>query len=439
MITLFPAILIFMACFLFALTRPKIAIYLPLVFSSAYLVKAQIFGLPSTLLEIILVAVLLGVWVEFVINHRTDPGTEQPCSVPGSVRVVSRSTIIFCGLFLIGATISALIAPHPYTAWGYWKAMVVEPILYALTLFFLVEKEKRAEGIVRALLLGGLVSVILSLFTMGFGVDFGRFKGIYDVPNSLALIVAPLCAMSLVGSLLSWRGRFGLPATDPGTEQGCSVPGSVRLVARHKLVFALLAVVFGSVLIATQSLAGIIAVAIAVLVIILMENKGWKGFLVIALLIVLGLGLQISTGKLSHLFNQQSSSFIAREQIWYTASRMIKQHPILGTGLGTFEPSYQDELRRFSNFDLISPLEWVVRDPHNVVLSFWLNTGLLGLGAMVVLLVLALKRLIVALKETHDQYRIMFGVALLTLIIFGLFDVPYWKNDLALIWWVYLL
>jgi hypothetical protein len=33
----------------------------------------------------------------------------------------------------------------------------------------------------------------------------------------------------------------------------------------------------------------------------------------------------------------------------------------------------------------------------------------------------------------------MLGVALLTLIIFGLFDVPYLKNDLALIWWVLLL
>jgi O-antigen ligase len=333
---------------------------------------------------------------------------------------------------LIAATISAFIAPHPHVAWGYWKAMVVEPIIYALTLFFLVEKDKRAKGVVWALLLGGLVNVALSLFSMGFGVDFGRFRGIYDVPNSLALIVAPLLTMSIIGGLLSWQ-----PVP----------PTRWSKVAPPRRWYRVLALIFGAVLLATQSLAGLIAVAVTVLGVVIYLKKGWKILITVGLIIVLGFGLQFSSGKLLHLLSRQSSSFIAREQIWYTAFQMIKKHPILGTGLGTFEPSFQDELKiilnsqnlLFSPYSPHPPLEWVVRDPHNVILSFWLNTGFLGMLAMVVLIVNKLTKTVQALREAKNIHQVLLGVALVTLIIFGLFDVPYWKNDLALIWWVLLM
>jgi len=402
--TPFPAGFFFLACFLFALYRPKVAIFLPLVFSCAYLVRGQIFGLPTTLLEIILLGVLSGVWVGCIKVR------------PLRGRTLSFEFVLVI-LFLVAATISVFVAPHPHTAWGVWKAMVIEPIIYVLTIGVLIEKEERSKKLVYALLLGGLVSALLSLVSLRFGVDFWRLRGIYDVPNSLALIVAPLLTMCVVGLVLVSHGHAGARGRAP-------------------LQYGILGLFFGGVLIATQSLVGIVAVVLVVFAVVMFFGKRKKIFLALGLILVLGIGLQMQTGKLAHLFSGQSSSLIAREQIWFVAVKMIEQYPIIGTGLGTFEPLYQKKLPEM-NFHTI--LEWVVRDPHNFILSFWLNTGLLGLGAMVVLLMMALKRFFVALKETHDQYRIMLGVALLTLIIFGLFDVPYLKNDLALIWWVLLL
>ena len=445
MITFMPAFLVFTACFLFAIIRPKMAIYLPIVFSSAYLVKVQVMGLPSTLLEVIIIAVLSGVWLGFLkggFRGRVGAILSASWRMP-----LQRSLLCGIALFLVTATISALIAPHPHVAWGFWKAMVVEPIIYALTLFVLIEKEKRAQNIVNALFAGGVVSVGLSLVNTGFGVDFWRFRGIYDVPNSLALIVAPLCAMGLIGLFA------------PPTRWSNLAPPRRWLGA--------LTLLFCAVLVATQSLAGLMAVAVTVFGAVIFLKRGWKILVVLGLIFVFGFGLQAGTGKLSHLLSRQSSSLIARGQIWFTATRMIKQHPILGTGLGTFEPNYQNELRQILKRDkqhtffactLPAPrsfsevggpvpcvLEWVVRDPHNVIMSFWLNTGLMGLLSMIWLIVVALKRYWVAFNVARDNDGLtmnasnMLFVAFCVLLIMGLFDVPYWKNDLALIWWVLLL
>jgi len=137
---------------------------------------------------------------------------------------------------------------------------------------------------------------------------------------------------------------------------------------------------------------------------------------------------------------------------------MIKQHPILGTGLGTFEPNYQNELRQILKrekqqmffactlYPVPCVIEWVVRDPHNIILSFWLNTGLLGLLAMALLIVNKIRTTFDILRKAkrdtifkNNIHQIMLGTGLITLIIFGFLDVPYWKNDLALLWWIYLL
>ncbi|MFH0951082.1 MAG: hypothetical protein V1765_01245, partial [bacterium] len=79
--------------------------------------------------------------------------------------------------------------------------------------------------------------------------------------------------------------------------------------------------------------------------------------------------------------------------------------------------------------------------PHNILLNFWTELGLLGMLLFVWLivkyLVLTLRQLI---AKQNDSRYLTLGLlgAMITIIIHGLVDVPYFKNDLAIIFWLLL-
>lgn len=411
-----------LALALLAIVRPSVALTLPLALHASYLVRSQVslggFVVPTTLLELLLwVAVLFGV-------------VRQPRAIVRALRTVPREVIVLVALFVLAATVSAAIAPHPRTAWGQWKAFVVEPLAYAVALLPLLRSKEGRNAVASALLLGGIVSVILSVAVGTRTPDFGRLRGPYDVPNSLALVLAPLTAFAAV---LTW-----------GSEHS-----TLRRLSRASLFL------FVPALLLTQSLGGLIAALVgAGAALFVAKRQGRASFslarvaVVLCALVAAGFAFLYSTGKLPHAL-APSSPAVARLQIWQASLALVRDHPVLGTGLGTFEPAYQAKLgqlltensepgTRSSQFPVPGPqfpLEWLVRDPHNVVLSFWLHTGLLGLLSMAGLVVLALRGVY---KLHTTSYKLASGTALLALLVFGLVDVPYLKNDLALLWWAYL-
>ncbi len=423
------------AALLFAIRSPRLAILLPLVFHAAYLLRSSVGSYPTTGLEILLVAVVAGAWVSLA---SSPVPAARTALVPW--RVLGKLPTVLLAVFLSAATLSVFVSPHARTSLGVWKAMVVEPLIYAITLVTVFTSKRRdnwpiaradaLHPVIVALVLGGLVSVGISLAIPQFGVDFGRFRGIYDVPNSLALVVAPLVTLTTVASL-------ALPAS------------------RGRLLFSGSAVVFAVALLVTQSLAGVLAVALSLGYSALRFRASRRRLVILLFTFAASAALwQAASGKLPHVVSPVSSSLRARVEIWSVSWALIKDHPILGVGLGTFEPAYQAKLRELlaeqSNTrslvpqpPLNLPLEWVVRDPHNIILSFWLNTGLLGLLSLSALLALALRRSWVQDPRTSASDPVslldsLLSPVVLTLLFFGLLDVPYWKNDLAVLWWVLL-
>jgi O-antigen ligase len=533
-ISFFSLVSILVAVFLFSLWRPKMAIFLPIIFHLSFLVKTRFFFIPSTGLEVLIVGVLAGVWAgaflqairrykrQRYLSHLEtgclkaahpreggDLGEKKRALLKQETRFPHArgwyecvffsnrylfTIIALISLFIISSTVSAIIAPHFDTAWGAWKAFIIEPILYAITLIYFVKKYNLWSRLIASLLAGGMLSCLFSLVFWRFGADFWRFRGIYDVPNSLALLLAPL----LVVAVLVFSTHFHYESFLQKQES---------VIFRYKKWFLSIAVcIFGVLLLATQSIAGVVSVAAAFLLIYFLKKRFNRRVVAgVLIIILLAIGTQFYSGKIPHLLNQTSSSLVAREQIWIVSGVLVKDNVLFGTGLGTFEPAYQEKLKTLNpNFGSSGILEWVVRDPHNIFLSFWLNTGLLGLLSMILLVVIGIKRFFWATRpfsntgseslsyfplirgikgvwrriiartplrlplsgERHDaslprlgrhqapqargrgqaliegeqqiQCRTIIGAALLTLIIFGLFDVPYWKNDLALLWWVYL-
>lgn len=385
---------VLIAAILVACWKPKVALLLPLVFHAGYLLRSRIsFGdvdLPTTLFELLIgVAVIVGVFY-------------WRANVVHALRGLPRPLLILLLLFIASASLSAAIAPHPKTAWGQWKAFVIEPLAYAAVLLPLLRTSEGQTVLARSLLWGGILSAGLAL-AVGTQTADGRLRGIYDVPNSLALVLAPLTAFSTV---LAFRAASPL-----------------RRLSRVAVV------VMVPALFLTQSLGGVLSAAAGGAVAAFQQRRT---VVIVFFAALLGGGLL--------LVRATDSSAPARLQIWRVAGALIRDHPLLGTGLGTFEPRYQEKLHALlRDGGWKGPvLEWVVRDPHNIVLSFWLNTGLLGLLAMgaIVLMVLVGR----GVSDTSPSVlKTAARAALVALLVFGLVDVPYWKNDLAVLWWAYLL
>lgn len=435
--------------------RPQWTILLPLVVHAGAQVKTILslgfLTLPTTLLE---TTVLMAIGTA-AFRYRSSVWT-APWRLP-------RVVLLAVAAFLVAATVSALIAPHPHTAWGQWKASIVEPILYVAALLPLLRAEDGRTRIVRALLLGGMVSAGLSLAagaisfiptlnylpTSPVTFPFSRLAGIYDAPNVLVMVLAPLVALAAATSLRGGSGATDAVISARGLLHHLVPRNDVQTLARLSLVCMVPALLW------TRSFGGIIAAAVG----------SWWGIWHVRkvekyplstpdslnprsillptayclLPIAIALLLLSRSGRISHVLSSESP-LISRFQIWAVSLRLIQDHPILGTGLGTFEPAYQEKLRELlakspgTNRSLLPtpdsihpPKDWLAPQPHSLMLAFWLNTGLLGVLSAGLLGGYAL------LKRGPLGAA---GVALVAILLVGLTDTPYFRPDLSLLFWV---
>lgn len=341
---------------LLAYTNYNYAIGLLAALLPTYLLRLNIFGIPTTFLE-------MATWIVLLAS------LFQPDIRKQWLRNWYRLPVSFklsLGIFIFSCIVSAFL--NFPDSLGILKGWVITPLLWgwivanSFTLFPL-------------LLSGVLVSLIgfLQIFSVS------RITSVYDVPNSLALFLVPLIILAL------WNtGVFN------------KIAAIIMFVA----------------LMGTRSIGGIAASLIFV--------RGRKiALLVIILLVFLW-------PRVLYFVNSSSpTSLNVRLQMWSVSLQLIKKHPIAGIGLGNFESAYQQVLHQwfFEGRPNLLP-EFVFRDPHNWILSFWLNTGLLGLLSFISLHVIAM------LKASKP-----IRLALISLLLFGLVDTIYWKNDLASLHW----
>jgi O-antigen ligase len=88
---------------------------------------------------------------------------------------------------------------------------------------------------------------------------------------------------------------------------------------------------------------------------------------------------------------------------------------------------------------LRSPNQWPSIYPHNLWLAFWSETGLLGLLSFATIYGMLLVRGWRALASATGLARTVLYGAVGTLIVYfvhGMVDTPYWKNDLAVEFWL---
>lgn len=390
MLEIFLALALLLHCLL-AWQHYQRAVLLTIVVIPAYLLRLTIFGIPTNYFELSVLA-LGGV------------GLGQAAIRAqwlAQWHIIPRPVVILSIVFLFANGIAVAVSGETQVSLGILKSWIIVPFLFAALTVATCTTRAQQRRILPTLLLSGVFIALICLLYFSWGV---RLSGIYDVPNSLALWLAPLFVAAVWLVPRSWG-------------------------------YAIATLILGIALLATQSIGAIMASVAALGIGALRwrqadNRRKWLLFLGI---LILGSALYFSaSGRLTYLLQpwQQGApnSVSVRLQLWSIGLELIRDHPLAGIGLGQFEPAYQKKLHeRFAAATKPLP-EFVFRDPHNWLLSFWLNTGLVGFISFVGLQSYVLYR---SFRFSEDTFLQASVLALTTLLIFGLVDTIFWKNDLA--------
>jgi O-antigen ligase len=156
----------------------------------------------------------------------------------------------------------------------------------------------------------------------------------------------------------------------------------------------------------------------------------WKKILLALVFLSVLFFSQLEKNKLNDLINANGrSSFFSRMMIWRSAEKMIEDSWFWGIGAGNFQEKYLAYQKHFPAY-----LEWAVPHPHSVFLAFWLYGGIFGLVGFLTLIYFWFSSILRSQKNPNLK---MIGLGIMLYILFhGLVDTTYFKNDLAVIFWL---
>ena len=365
-----------------------------------YLIRLQIFNIPTTWLELAIYAVVT-IWLIKTWRRGKLPSWRGFKDYQWPL-----------GLLAVGLIIGTIFSANPIESLGIIKGWFFDPLL----IFFLITNSRNHpkiefNNLVFGLWVSGTVLAIAAVGQVVTGhyitVD-QRASAWFGSANYLSLYLVPIMIL-----VLGWWREIKL----------CY---SQWIIAGGWLLM-LVALYF------TYSYAGWLALlaALTVWFWLISKYKYW--------LIGLGLGMAGLIASQWHLpkFQQMldlagRSSSHARLETWQTALLMIKEQWLSGIGLGQFEQRYPEFASRLFH----PPVQLVMLHAHNIFLSFWLNVGLIGLAGFLGILVVFFTKIVRGWWQRHDLMLLGVGVTMIAILAHGLLDTPYWKNDLAAVFWI---
>jgi len=454
-------------CLLFTLLtwkRLHWGLFLLFLLLPTYLIRFNLGPLPTTLLEVM-------IWIIFVVWLNKYRQT----IVYSLWSIVKKNKLLFIGisLFLISATISLFFSTNLRSALGEWKAFYVEPILLFIILItsnkqsaekqslisnfkFQISKcfplwqrggFERSEKtgcvghsaicnlqstIIFALILTGLVTSLLAIYQhfTGFLVPYAfwqnqntfRVTAWYGFPNAVGLFLTPLIPLSIYLAKQSWN-QIKLQVSSYKFQMVIFVSCLLFLLS------SLLAIIYSK---GTGPLLGAIT-GIALLLLIHKKTR-WPtitlGFVSLVCLVSLP---QFSNVK-NEILSQDRSGQI-RLTMWQDTLKFLGNHPMVGAGLA----AYQQKIIPYHSQVNGENIE-IFHHPHNIFLTMWVNLGLLGLISFI-LIVYSLLLIPYSLYKQNtikpfNHSTIYLLASLITILIMGLVDSPYIKNDLAILFWL---
>ena len=446
-----PEIIIFSIFFLIlALARLDYALFFLIAALPAYLIRFSVFGVPSTLLEV-MILITFAVW--FFKNWLPNCKERRKNNIKRTPYPFSREIIAL----IVLSFISVGIAGFTNSALGTWKAYFFEPILIFILVINIFKERKDWQKILWALLLSASVVSIVAIFQKFTGqFIFNEFwaneatrraVSLFGYPNAVGLFLAPLILL-----FIGWF--FSLPRRT-----------TIIKTLKKLLIIAVITASIAAVYFA-HSEGALIGIIASLFVFGFFANKKVRTTTITLSVIIIAVTLFYA--PLKDLAVQKITlhdlSGQIREQQWKETFQALKGAKIItGAGLANYKetvaPYHQEGIffnsDNIPNFDAVTwasstlrvkywqPVE-IYLYPHNIFLNFWSEIGLLG---ALVFIWLMFKAALVAYKtfrslsksDTPEKYLAL-GLmnSLFCIFIHGLVDVPYFKNDLAVMFWIFI-
>jgi O-antigen ligase len=189
--------------------------------------------------------------------------------------------------------------------------------------------------------------------------------------------------------------------------------------SRFKLFYLLLLFINLAALFITKSRGSYIGFAAGAIFVIWFNYRSIKKFAaVLGTMVLISLPMIYVTGiykRILQLFDFNSGTGIIRLAIWDRAWYLFSQSPLLGIGFGRFNDIYSID-RSIFDIDRLKGVNGVIAyyanqsfnfdtaHAHNSYLQFLTETGVLGLGLLILFWVLCLVKLLQAYYKTKDEF-----------------------------------
>lgn len=367
------------------LNRSELWLLAILVLLPTYLIRFSIFGLPLNLLDI-----LIGCgFIHCCIYYRG-------IRVSVAYRVMA-VTFLLIGLVAIGVSGAKL------DALGVYKSYLIAPILVGAMLQTIrPQLQHILQALGWCLLFIGLVATIQWLTGYGIpapwnigGIDV-RVTSIFEYPNAVGLLAAPIVALSLAWLIHEQRQK----------------------------VFFLIVALVGTLAIGLSHSDGAVVAVIVALGFTLLFTRHRTVVISISVL-VFAIALLLPPVKTVILL--QDSSGEVRLALWEGTLNLLRDRPLFGAGLANF-PNVYPEYKLDRHVELLLY-------PHNILLDFWVELGLAGVVWLVCVVGRFFKR---GLQGKKYRHHLVLMAGMVAMLVYGLVDVPYFKNDLSVVFWLLL-
>lgn len=388
-----------------------VLVLLTLLLAPLYIFRFNISFLPTTLLEVLILATVVIFVVEEAVSGRIRDW-----------RKTLSSEFSWLALALLGVSaVSVLVSPTQYQALGLWRAYFLEPILFY---FIVLTKLRRypTDRFLGAWLLSGVWIAALALLQKVTGsfataesaheLTLGRAAAVFNTANAVPLFLGPLAA------------------------------ASTALVRKYSIVWLAAILIFAAIWV-SGSRGGAIALGTVEGIIfvgwILTKTTAkwrqifWKavagvGVLSIAVLAYLFINIDQFAPERKIVYPRPfSGTTEVRVCLWQGTRDLLADNPVFGVGLNGFRVTYPD-YRTCDSEEL--------QYPHNIVLNTWSELGLAGLLVFALIYLWAFKA--VVRSEISYLAKVSLVAAFTYGLVHGIVDVPYFKNDLSVEFWILL-
>lgn len=371
----------------------KLGLYLILASLSTYLLRLDIFGIPLTLLEVF---VLIFITLQ-AISHKKEVLAWRP-----NYRSAWFQSI---AIILLASTIGLFITPDIRSALGIFKAYYLEAFLFGLSILPLLKEKKTQKHALQALAAGGIFLSIFGIFQYLSGIGLPspwdierRITSVFPFPNALGLYLGPIVTLS----------AFAFFKTEKSERFFWLCSFSLGLIA----------------IILAKTEAALIAIPATLFFFSFFSKPLRRLSLPLAIMTIASTLLlaQYSPTLLSKLTLQDISGQVRLLQ-WQETFSFLKDHTLFGAGLSGYPIA-------IAPYHTASHIE-IFQYPHTILFNIWVELGLLGVIGFAILLKEVFVTLYKKAQSSHWAF-LAAGIAIAEMLIHGLVDVPFFKNDLAI-------